>query len=802
MNRVQKRLLIIITVLILTVSVLTLVGSVFVTVFTKRNINFEYDEELFRLARGGSITEYYVDDDGIFISADDYNPVLNKSIALSENKKLWCGISEISDSVKSGFLAMEDRRFYEHSGIDIKRTVYALLNSVFHFKNTFGASTITQQVIKNISGDNELSLKRKLSEIIRASHLEKNHSKDEIFEIYLNIVPMGENLFGISAAAETYFGKEAKNLTLAEAATLVGITNAPTRYNPHISPERCIKKRNDVLFAMRDFGVISEKEYEAALKSELGVLDVKNKADEFSSWFVETVNSDVISALQKKYGITEASAKNLFYKGGLRIYTTENPTVQGTIEKYFENEKNFPSEISKGLEYSMVVCDSKSGNLLGIVGACGKKNGNRLLNMATATHTPGSSLKPIALYAPLINDGKINWATVFDDVPIEFKKTGNVYVEYPKNYPQIYDGLTNIKDALRQSKNTVAVRLYNMIGAENIYGSLKRDFGFDTLIRGGYNDKGNRITDLASSPLALGQLSYGVSLRKLTEAYTVFPSEGVLHEGRSFIAVYNESGDLILDNSPSEKEIYSKECARVMNMLLMNVTKSGTASAVTLKNFVDTAGKTGTSGDDKDRLFVGYTPYLTAGIWCGYRSGGESIGYVSPSHIKIWDSVMSEIHLELLSGYSDEEIENFSTQGLKKMEYCKDSGKLYCPDCMKDPRGSRFESGYFIPSCVPEGICDRHVLCKYDFITEGVATDMCPDDYITEISLIKVDGRHFPKEIFVTDAEYVYFEVPDDKELPNDYDIPYFQYLIPEGDFVGKGRRKKQFNSICYLHDN
>ena len=163
---------------------------------------------------------------------------------------------------------------------------------------------------------------------------------------------------------------------------------------------------------------------------------------------------------------------------------------------------------------------------------------------------------------------------------------------------------------------------------------------------------------------------------------------------------------------------------------------------------------------------------------------------------------MSEIHLELLSGYSDEEIENFSTQGLKKMEYCKDSGKLYCPDCMKDPRGSRFESGYFIPSCVPEGICDRHVLCKYDFITEGVATDMCPDDYITEISLIKVDGRHFPKEIFVTDAEYVYFEVPDDKELPNDYDIPYFQYLIPEGDFVGKGRRKKQFNSICYLHDN
>ena len=800
MNKKRKRLLLIFTGVLIFFALLAAGVVIYIAAFSRNNVNVQQDEKLFSLAKGGTVTEYYCDENYDAYDLTSYEPVLYKSVVLSQNRKMWVPIDEIDANLINAFISMEDRKFYSHSGFDLKRTLYAVANSLFHFRDTFGASTITQQVIKNISGDNELTVKRKLSEIIRAYNIERSHSKDEIMELYLNIIPMGENLFGVGAAANAYFGKNPDSLTLAEAATLVGITNAPTKYNPHTNPENCTRKRNDVLFAMYDFGVISEEEYKNATNQPLQVLEISVSEKTINSWFTETVNKDVADAMIDKLGISESAAQTLLQKGGLKIYTTENPEIQGTLEEYFYNSSNFPSALSRGLDYSMVISDSLTGNLLGIVGAVGKKQGDRLLNLALTPITPGSSLKPIALYAPLINEGRINWASVFDDVPVEFRKSGSTYIEYPKNYPEFYAGLTTVKDALRLSKNTVAVRLYNMLGAERIYSILKNDYGFNSLVRRAYDRNGNTLTDLASSPLALGQLTYGVSLRKLTEAYTVFPSEGVAHKGRSFIAVYDADGELLIDNSPDEHEVISPEAARIMNKLLMNVTESGTASAITLKNTIDTAGKTGTSGDDKDRLFIGYTPYLTAGIWCGYRDSSTSIGYVAPSHIKIWDEVMTKIHRDLLRGKSDDEIKSFSIKGLKRVEYCKDSGTLYGTSCLKDPRGSRLEVGYFLPSCVPKELCRTHVLCKYDYLTEGVSNGACPEEYLTEISLIRVPERHFPKEIAVGDAEYSYMELQDDIPFAGDYTVPYFYNMIPEGEYIGTGRKRKQFNSGCYLH--
>lgn len=783
-------------VLLLIISALVLFGTIYLSYFSDKNVSYEFDERLFLMSRGSTVTEYY---GNVSIPGEEYKFEKIESLILGEKKKLWVSLDEVSDYLVDGFICVEDRKFYSHSGMDVKRTLYALANSVFHFKSTFGASTITQQVVKNMSGDNDVSFKRKLSEIIRAYNIERNHTKNEILEVYLNIIPMGENLYGVSTASRVYFGKDADELNIQEAATLIGITNAPSRYNPHDNPEKCLSKRNDVLFSMYSCGIIDEAEYDDAASSSLGVLPKSDELNPKKSWFIETVNGDVVAALREKLNLSEYAAWMLLYNGGFKIYTTQNPTVQNELEQFFENTDNFSSEVKNGLEYSMVVSDSSNGNLLGIVGAVGEKRADKVMNHALVPHTPGSTLKPLALYAPLINDKKINWATVFDDVPVEFFNKGSYYVEYPHNSPDIYDGLTTVSNALRLSKNTVAMRLYGMLGGEKIYNQLKNSFGFDTLVEHMNAKNGSVFTDIAPAPLALGQLSYGVSLRKLTEAYTTFPSDGVFTSGRSFLYVYDSDGNLIIDNAPQQKRVFSSDTARIMNMLLSQVVQSGTASAITLKNDVDTAGKTGTSGDDRDRLFIGYTPYITAGIWCGYRNSGASVASAYPNHIKIWDKVVTSIHNELLYDAADESMRVFSTQGLQIREYCKDSGKLYSPICAKDPRGVRLERGYFSPDNVPNGLCDRHVPCRYDFLTSAVASDKCPEEYICEVALLNIK-RSFPKEIIITDAEYVFYDTDGTIDYGDSYDIPYFKYYIEDGEFVGRGRRRKQFNSYCYIH--
>lgn len=768
---------------------------VFLYVYRKNHVDYSYDEMLFESAVGGNITKYYTDKSGSYTLAG-YEPEEIESCYGSSERKLWYPIEDISDNLKRAFVAAEDRKFYSHRGVDITRTLRAVASYLFHTEKTFGASTITQQVIKNISGDSELTVSRKLSEILRATHIERIYSKDEILEVYLNIVPMGENMVGVGIASEVYFGKEPSALSLAEAATLVGITNAPTKYNPYLHPEDCLNKRNRVLYAMLDFGVISRAEYESATAEPLSISPRAPIDDGINSWFIETVNDDVIADLQSVCGLSEHAARLLVFGGGLKIYTTEDTYIQNTLEEYFENPDNFPTEINAGLNYSIVVLDSKNANLLGIIGQVGKKSANRLLNYATVPRTPGSALKPLAIYAPLIDSGRINWATVFDDVPVSFDSNSN---EFPRNYPAIYDGLTTVKDAVRLSKNTVAVNLYNKLGAELIYNKLYNDFSFHTLVRHAYKSDGSSITDLAPSPLALGQLSYGVSLRRLTEGYTVFPSYGSLSRGRSYIAVYDNKGELLIDNSPTEKAVFSPECAKIMNKLLSEVVKGGTAKTVKLKNMVDVAGKTGTSGDDRDRLFIGFTPYYTAGIWCGYEDGNRAVGSHRKNQLTVWDEVMQKIHAYRLE--KEERAESFSTDGLLYLPYCKDSGRMLSDVCSLDARGERREWGYFSPGNIPVGTCKTHIAVEYDALTSAIAHRGCSEE-IKLVALLDIPWRRFPKEIFVTDAEFVYRKISPDTPLGDGYDMPYFIYTLEDGVFVGRSRNKKQFNSACYLHND
>ncbi len=782
-------------IIVLSLIILILFGSL--CIYINSNIDFSLDEKLFLSSKSGNLTKFYYDSS---YGMGEYTPKELCSIEPLGDKKIWYSYGDIGENIKNAYVCAEDRRFFKHSGVDYKRTAFAIFNYIFHLKSKFGGSTITQQVIKNISGDDKPTLSRKFKEIIRATHLEFSHSKEEIFELYLNIVPMGEGIAGVGLASQYYFGKTPDKLTLAEAATLVGITNAPSRYNPHINPDACAKKRNNVLYSMLECGVINEEEYKKESLTPLFVLDKNDEYNQINSWFIETVCDDLCKDLAAKNNISSAAARLLIMNGGLSVYTTQNPLIQRELERYFEDTSNLPDAVKDGLNYSMVICDSKSGNLLGIVGGAGKKCANRIINNAQTLHTPASTLKPLALYAPLLNSGRISWSTVFDDIPLSFYKSNDgEYICYPHNYPDVYDGLTTVSDAIRVSKNTVALRLYNMLGKKNIFENLKNDFEFDTLIEKKTLGNGKILTDIAESPLALGQLTYGISLRKLTEAYTVFPNEGELSSSRSYVAVYDYDGKCLIENQAKTQRVYSAETARIMNQLLSLVTESGTAKKITLKHTVDTAGKTGTSAGDKDRLFVGYTPYYTAGIWCGYTNKNKGIGNQSISHIEIWDSVMKSVHESTVADY--ENIKSFSTEGLEYLPYCMDSGKIYTDNCSFDPRDERIEFGYFTRNNKPEDYCDKHILCLYDAETNALACPDCPTENLKIVALLDISDRSFPIEIYVTDAEYVWRKINEGIKLGDSFDIPYFEYFLDEGEYVGKSKGKKQFNSYCYMHN-
>ena len=767
-------------------AVLTAVLVAVLALYIRFNIDFSADEALFDVAGKWSSTVFYAPED---TDGEEYIPV---EIELGGSlKKLHYSLDEIADCMRLGIVAVEDRNFEAHHGVDVRRTLAAAFNYIFSRGKLFGASTITQQVVKNISGDNDISAKRKFNEMLRAVNIETEYTKDEILEVYLNIIPMSENMYGVGIASRTYFGKEPSELTPAEAAMLIGITNAPTAYNPYNHPDACIKKRNSVLAVMHREGVIDREEYDAAVASELGVLPRENAAESRDSWFIETVIEDISAELAEKYEVSRSAARMRLLGGGYRVYTTEDTRVQRILEEYFEDISNLPAEIGSGLQLAVAVI-GKDGDLRGVIGRAGPKEGNRLLNHATALHTPASALKPLALYAPLLDSGRITPATVFDDVPVSFSRTADGYREFPRNSPDVYSGLITVKDAVRLSKNTVAVRLCNMLGEREVFQSLRDSFGFSSLVEKRATDSGS-VTDLAVAPMALGQLTDGLPLVRLTAAYTVFQNDGCLSEYHSYISLNDSEGNTVLSHTAAPRRIFSTATARAMTQLLQGVVASGTASQITLKNVVDTAGKTGTSGGNRDKLFVGYTPYLTAGIWCGYENGA-SFGVLSPSHLEMWDAVMNRIH----EGYSGER--RFSTEGLVKREFCMDSGRAVADACLYDPRGSRTDTAYFNPAFLPTGSCNRHVLVYYDTVEKAVACPNCPRDGLARVALVSIPERSFPKEIYVSDAELVYRDLPGRAPMCDDPCLPYFYYTLRDGEFVGISRSKKQFNKGCHAH--
>ena len=715
-------------------------------IYARKNVDYSRDEMLFDSKKCfGASRLYYFDEEG---NAAEY-----AAISPSDCKQIWYSYSDIPEVLKNAFISTEDRNFFTHNGVDIKRTAYATLNYLLKMRSEFGGSTITQQVIKNISGDNEHSAIRKINEILRAIHIEDVYSKEEIFEVYLNIVPMGEGICGIGYASQHYFGKEPEELTIDEAAVLVGITNAPSRYDPYRNYEACLEKRNRVLYSMLDNGAISRDVYEEVILRDIPLSKQKKNGYAVDSWFTETVFYDVSRDLAQKLDITENAARILLQSGAYSIYTTVDPTIQEFLENYFSNSDNFPNAVDRGLDFSMIMTDSESGAVVGIVGAVGEKKANRIINGANIAHTPGSALKPLALYAPILEKRDASWSTVFDDSPVTFyKNSDGEYIDYPKNSPRRYDGLITLADALMLSKNTVAARIYAKLGKDHIYNTLIKNYGFD-LCDTIKTDRGT-LTDKALAPLALGQLTYGVSLRELTGAYSAFVSDGSYREPITYTKVTDVEGQTVLEKEQAVRRVMRAETARIMNQMLSRVVEQGTASAITLNELYDTAGKTGTSGSDKDRLFIGYTPYYTAGIRCGYKNGTESIGKIEKTHLEIWDEIMNSVHT--LKVDNNDNVRCFSIAGLERLPYCKDSGELFSDNCLHDPRGSRLDYGYFTHYKCPSETCGTHVLCEMSNM-EAVSED------IFLVSLLDIPKREFPIEIEIGDSKYLYSD--DDPKI-------------------------------------
>lgn len=777
-----------------------LAGGLYFTFYISDNYDSSIDVTLFDAAARGGATKIYC-----------YNMTDRKSRTgelielngeqLDGNSCIYVDYYSVPQDLIDAFVAIEDKRFWDHSGVDWIRTAAASLNYMKEKSVRFGGSTITQQLIKNITGERQYSTKRKIQEIIWAQDLETKLDKTEIIELYMNIINLSQGCTGVQAAANTYFSKDVSALSLLECAAIAAITNNPGYYDPVRHPENNLERRNIILDQMLEQGYINEEEYNSSYNASL-VLDMtwEQGSDGVNSWYTDMVIEDVISDLCSEYGYTRAAASMLVYSGGLRIYTAMDPDIQLVLEEYYTDTSNFPSGNGTGVfQSSMIVIDPFTGDILGVAGAIGEKTANRIQNYATQTTRPsGSSIKPLSVYAPALEAGVINSASVYDDVPVDFRLRNGKYDAWPKNSPAVYRGLTNVITAVRDSVNTVAVRVLKDLGEQKSFDFMKKSLSMDSLIEEKTLDDGSVVTDIGVASLALGQQNYGVTVRELTAGYSIFVNGGVFSKTRSYYKVTDAAGNPLLDDEYEGSAVISPETASIMTLMLKNVVYSGTAKAVTLDSYVDVAGKTGTTQDNCDKWFIGCTPYLIGGVWCGYEYPEPLSGISGNPCITVWDEIMTVLHDKYING--NEKPSGFMlSDNIVRVKCCADSGLLPTAACRTDARGNRSVWCWFASGEEPAEYCKCHVAVDYDHPAGGVACDECPSGCISKVGMIQVT-RSFPVQVYVTDAQYVWRRLPSALLPGTAYNEPFFIRLLKKGEYCGTSKSGTQFNRGCPQH--
>ena len=565
----------------------------------------------------------------------------------TENR-IWVSFDKMPKYLGDAFVAIEDERFWQNSGVDWKRTAGAIANRLLKFNSTeFGGSTITQQLIKNVTNDRDKDAMRKIREIVRALLISKKLTKTEILEAYLNTIPLANGICGVQVAANYYFNKDVSELTLTESAALAAITNNPSKYNPltENGAEQNEKRRRLVLDKMLELGKITYEEYDKAYNEKLK-LDGSQEDDyeiEINSYFVDTLIDQVIDELAEKYNCDTKTASMMFYNGGFKIYSTLNPDIQSSMEKVYTDINTYFPQTAANLngekvhaQSAMTVMDY-SGHIVGIVGGAGEKTTNRGLNRATKSpRQPGSTMKPIGVYALAIDKDIVNYSSKVLDQPIKnYYGTGK---SGPKEWYGYYKGTVSLNYAIRKSMNTVPVRLLQEVGIDTSYDFLVNKLNCKHLVP---EDK-----NLAA--LALGGTNYGLTTTESAAAYAIFGNKGVYHKPTTYYKIERANGEVIFDYDETGTQAISPASATIMNHLLQEVVygSEGTGGGIAGYNSgMKAYAKTGTSSESKDLWMVAGTPYYVGSVWYGFDIQSEVSN--GGSAAKIWKAVMSGVHKNL-----------------------------------------------------------------------------------------------------------------------------------------------------------
>lgn len=644
----------------------------------------------------------------------------------TENRKILAK-SEMGKYLPDAFVAIEDKRFEDHHGVDILRTGKAMLYFILNKgegSSVGGGSTITQQLVKNITNEKDDSglegALRKVKEMIRAYQVEDILSKDQILEMYMNIIFLGGNVHGVGMASQYYFSKDATDLSLAESAFIAGITNGPNGYDPFGTTDRSEKikvRTNLVLFNMKDQGKITEEEYNTAVAEvEEGLKFKKGKVVDTSTYssHTEAMVKQIINQLVTEKGMDKEYAETYLLSNGFTIYSTEVDNIQAALEKEYAKTKyqtkttvtktidGKKTKVKEAAQSAMVVIDHKTGYVLGAVGTLGEKTTGNLNRVNEIRRQPGSSIKPIAVYGPALEEGLITAASVYDDVPVKYGKWS------PSNAYSGYKGLSNMRQAIRVSSNTVAVQLLKDLDPTKALSYLKR-LGVTSMIP----ESDNNLS------LALGGITKGISPLQMAGAYATIANDGEYITPTFYTKVVDSNGKIIIEANQPKERVFSKQNAYILKELLIEPTNSGGTATACKISGIDVAAKTGTTSDNYDKWLCGFTPYYTAATWYGYDTQTTIPRGSRSNATTIWDNVMTAIHKGLKSA-SFKKPDNIITVAV-----CKDSGLRATDLCKNDPRGNRTYTENFAKGTAPEKTCTCHVEADICTVTNKVAGEFC-----------------------------------------------------------------------------
>lgn len=685
--------------------------------------------------------ELIVGNSNTIVLDKDGNEIAN--LNTDENRKT-ISLSEMSPYLPKAYIAIEDKRFYSHSGVDIKRTAGAILGAVTG-NSSYGGSSITQQLVKNITKDKARSglagVVRKMKEWSKAVQVERMISKDQILELYLNIIFVGGNeLHGVELGSQYYFNKSAKDLSLAQCAFLAGINNSPNSYSPYdtsLDQEKAGNLRKErtltVLKEMKTQGMIeNEDEYNAAVKEVEDGLKFEKGYSGTSSYSYHTAETvkQVIKQVMEEKNISEDLAKNYVYGSGLTIYSTEDPKVQARVEEEFAKtkyqikgrEKNKNGELKNDhTQAGMVIIDNQTNQVVAVGGSLGEQKTTGWNRGTQLTRQTGSSMKPLADIVPGLQEKVITAATIYDDAITDF---GGGYKPKDYNNPK---GYINIRSCIRTSQNIPMVKVMMELTPKKSIEYLKK-MGITTL-----DD-----TKDANPALSIGGLSKGISPLEMAGAYASIANDGVYTKPIFFTKVVDSSGNTVLTANQEKTRVISEQNAYLTRSIVSEPTKSGGTATYCAIPGMETCAKTGSTDDYVDRWLCGFTPYYTAACWFGYDNDQEplkvgktvySVDGRNPAG-QLWSSIMKDIH----KGLANKNFNKPST-GLVQKTICKDTGGVAASSC------TNTYTETFTTDNVPEN-CQGHGTQKICTESGKVANEYCPADKVKTVSY----GGVIPKE--------------------------------------------------------